>query len=89
MNQIVGPVAGTDNIRTTYPYRTEKRTSPTVAIYDTSGNGGTGASGRCNRSAANKAATVAVAGTSNVVIDCSDTTSAQGVSYHLTADAEL
>lgn len=80
----LGPASGTSAIRQAYPYRVEKRVTPTVAIYDFDGN-----VGKCNRGAADKVATVAIDGTTNVTVICSDATSAQGIGFHVTAAAEL
>jgi hypothetical protein len=90
---IVAPfvgTAGTGAMSAQVFFKAAKRTeTPTIYIYDGSGNGGIGAAGRCDRSGINKVC--AAQYTSNVGFNAvsTDATSSLYLLFHYTADAEL
>jgi len=72
------------------PFRVAKRTpTPTIYLYDSAANGGTGAAARCNRATGNITCTANFPSEIGFTNYITDLTSAYGFQFHWAADAEL
>jgi len=86
MHWIAVPTAGTGNFHVGFPFKTEKRTTPTIVSYN---NNSQSAKVYKGSSAGAAAATIDMIGTNGCRIGSNDSTSSAETGFHFTAESEL